>query len=138
MALNLPDQAQLKQFATGASEKLLVILVVAYVAISVSRSVMKNYTINQKIAALEQELVDLDQQSAYLDSMIAYYKTNTFKELKAREELGLHAPGETVISVPLEEEDVEADAAYFASAVSEPKEKPIPNYERWWHYFFGA
>jgi cell division protein FtsB len=138
MALKLPDQEQLKQLLSGATEKIFVVLVVAYVAVSVSRSVMKNYEINQKIDALEQQLVDLDQQSLYLDSMIAYYKTNTFKELKAREELGLHSPGENVISVPLEEEDIETDTAYLAVAPDKSKEKPLPNYERWLHYFFGA
>lgn len=138
MKLKLPNKEQVKQFSSSLVEKGLVILIILYVAVSVGRSVMKNYQINQKIAGLEQRLVQLDQELAYLDSLITYYKTDTFKELKAREELGLHSPGEFVLSVPLEEEDVAEDTNYLALAPQQPKEKPLPNYQKWWRYFFSS
>jgi cell division protein FtsB len=138
MKLQLPNKEQVKQFTSSLAEKSLVVLVILYVAVSVGRSVMKNYQINQKIAGLEQELVQLDQEIDYLEGIIAYYKTDTFKELKAREELGLHAPGEIVLSVPLEEEDLTDDSSYLAIVPVQTKEKPLPNYQKWWRYFFGT
>lgn len=138
MKLKLPNKEQLNTLLSNIAEKGLVIVVVIYVCISVGRSVMKNYQINQKIEDLKIQIEILEQEKIYLDSLVAYYRTTTFKELKAREELGLKAPGEIVLAVPLEEEDLPTSEKAIALAIGQKKEQVLPNYSKWFHYFFGS
>lgn len=136
--IKLPDKRQVLTFLNGATEKGIVLVVLVYVVLSVGRSVMKNYDMNKKIEALKQKNLELDREKEYLNNLIAYYKTDTFKELKAREELGFKRPGEFVLSVPVEADDREiADKNSFIAPVeSEPKQ--IPNYQKWYNYFFSG
>lgn len=139
MKLKLPNRQQISAAITTLTEKGLVIVIIIYVVISIGRSVMKNYQINQRIANLETELHTLEQEKVYLDSLIAYYKTSTFKELKAREELGLQFPGEQVLAVPLEDEEEATSSKALALAVQQQKvEQPTRNYQKWFSYFFGS
>lgn len=136
--LKLPSRKQVKLFVNNVAEKGIVLLVIAYMAVSVGRSVLKNYRINQRIEALKQEIAILEQEKAHLTNLIAYYKTETFKELKTREELGLHKAGEQVLAVPVEpEEDTEGTRTYFV-AKQQTEEQSPPNYVKWFRYFFSS
>ena len=133
-----PKRQQLMSTLSSLTEKLVVVLVVAYIALSVSKSVMKNYDMNRRINNLKTQIKELDRQQAYLHSLIAYYQTNTFKELKAREELGYHKGDEKVISVPVEPDDKPLGAETTGFYVDVEAELPIiPNYQKWYNYFFG-
>lgn len=134
--LKLPTKQQFIAILNNITEKGIVLVVLIFVLISVGRSVMKNYAISQRIAELKQENVRLDQEKSYLNNLIAYYKTDTFKELKAREELGFKRPGEFVLSVPVEEDDREESDKNSFIAPIEPIQKPLPNYVKWYNYFF--
>jgi cell division protein FtsB len=136
--INLPEKKQVISFLNSLTEKGIVLVVLIYVAISVGRSVMKNYAMNQRIQELKNKNIELDQEKEYLGNLIAYYKTDTFKELKAREELGFKRPGEFVLSVPVEADDREiVDKNSFIAPV-EPEKKQIPNYQKWYNYFFSG
>jgi cell division protein FtsB len=134
----LPSRQKVTDTLSGLTEKGLVLVVIVYIAASVSRSVVKNYQMNKKLDALNKQLLNLQQEQTYLTTLIAYYKTDTFKELKAREELGYQKPGEHVLSVPVEESDKPLGTtknSFIAQATPE-EELPIPNYEKWYNYFF--
>ncbi len=140
MKLKLPSRQQVSAFFSGLLEKGLVLVIILYIGWSVSRSVMQNYQINQKIQALNDQVLELEQEKAYLTTLIAYYKTDTFKELKAREELGYQKPGEHVIAVPVDPSDIPAGADSKSDFVAIPPPPPLPqpNYVRWYRYFFSA
>lgn len=134
----LPSRQVVMSKLTGVTEKGLIFIVVIYVVVSVGRSVMQNYGINQQIAELKHQLAVLDQEMVYHKNINAYYQTQTFKELKAREELGLQKPGEQVISVPIDPDDRPLSAE--ESVIVEPIKKDqavMPNYQKWFNYFFG-
>lgn len=134
--MKLPSRQQTMSFLSNLTEKGIVLAIIVYIVFSVGRSVMKNYEMNRKIDDLKMKIEALQQEQAFLRSLIAYYKTDTFKELKAREELGFQKPGEHVLSVPVEEDDRPiAEQGSFIAA--EPVEvKPAPNYQKWFNYFF--
>lgn len=134
----LPKRQKVFSILSQVTEKGIVLVVIVYVIISVGRSVMKNYHMNRRINTLKQRIVTLEQEKSYMKNLVAYYKTDTFKELRAREDLGLQKAGEHVISVPIEEEDIpEGATSHFVT--NEPEaEKQLPNYEKWFQYFFGA
>lgn len=137
--MKLPTRHQVSYFLSNLVEKSLVLLVVIYIAFSVGRSVLKNYQANQRIKGLEDQLTAAEQEKAYLTNLIAYYKTQTFKELKAREELGWQKPGEHVLSVPVENEETAETGKPLGPIVNQPApEIPLPNYEKWFNYFFKS
>lgn len=138
MKFKLPSRDQIFKTSTNVAEKLVVIVIVGYVIVSVGNSVRKNYQINQRILKLENQIKAVQQEKDYLDSLIAYYKTDTFKELKAREELGLQKPGEKVVVVPIEAEEVPTGIQQYSTGDEPLVEKPLPHYVKWLHYFFGA
>ncbi len=136
--MKFPTGKEIITFFTSIAERAAVLLVVAYIIFSVGRSVMKNYEMNRRITTLKNELAAVEREKSYLRSLIAYYQTDTFKELKAREELGFQREGEKVLSVPVEPED-RTIGAKSALLPDEPEpEKPQPNYQKWYNYFFGA
>ncbi len=134
--MKIPSRQAVGLFLKRTTEKLVILLIIVYIGFSVSRSVMKNYEINQHIADLEKQILELKDQEQYLRNLIAYYKTDTFKELKAREDLGFKKPGETVLSVAVDPEDVPLGGTNQFSPKKEPK-KVIPNYQKWYQYFFS-
>ncbi len=133
----LPNRQSVISTASSLTEKGLVLMVIIYISISIGRSVMKNYQINQEIEGLKKELTLLDQQKRYLASLNEYYKTDTYKELKAREELGLQLPGETVVAVPIENDDQSQSIAAYATPEQIEEDRPLPNYRKWYDYFFS-
>ncbi len=136
--MKLPNKTIVSQFLSSLTEKGLVLLAIAYVALSVGRSVIKNYQINQRIQSLEEQIAELKQEKSYLANLIEYYKTDTFKELRSREELGYQKPDEHVLSVPVESGDVPLGAKNFVANMTNENDRPIPNYQKWYYYFFGS
>lgn len=136
--MKLPDQKKIASSLSGFVEKAFVLVLIGYIGISVGRSVMKNYEVNKRIDFLKVHIDELEQEKLYLKNLIAYYQTNTFKELKAREELGWQKPGEFVISVPVDPEDKPMDEKSNFIAMQEEEARTLTNYEKWYHYFFGS
>ncbi len=132
-----PSRKQIITFLKDVAEKGVVLLVIVYIAVTVGRSVSKNYQINKQIKGLEQELAALQQEELYLKNLIAYYKTDTFRELRQREELGYKLPGEHVLSVPVEPED-RPEGAKVDLLVNKEEALPLPNYAKWFNYFFSS
>lgn len=100
--------------------------------IVVSKSVVSNYDSNKDIEKEEQRMSLMAAQNAQLQNEINYYKTNSFKEKEARAKLGYKAPGENVLSLPIDtEEEKIADSGLAQASIRQP------NYSLWWQYFLG-
>jgi cell division protein FtsB len=75
-------------------------IVVLAIAWSGVRTVQNNYELQKQISILKQqnEILRLANNNIYLQSQ--FYETDQYLELSARQNLGLAAPGETVLIVP--------------------------------------
>jgi len=75
-------------------------VIVLAIAWSGVRTVQNNYELQKQITVLKQqnELIELSNQNTALESQ--FYETDQYLELAARQNLGLAAPGETVLLVP--------------------------------------
>ena len=64
------------------------------------KTVQSNYELQKQISVLKQqnELTKLSNQNTALQSQ--FYETDQYLELAARQNLGLAAPGETVLLIP--------------------------------------
>ena len=84
---------------------------------------------------LQLSLADLDTQNSKLEQR--YYKTDEYKELAVREGIGLASPGESVLILPPNSDDViKSDEAYSTKA-SIQSEK-IGNFGQWMNFLFGG
>lgn len=110
---------------------LLLFAFVIYLMIVVGRTVVTNYKSNKDIEKKELKLVEVEAQLHDLKNEINYYQTYSFKEKEARAKLGYKAPGENILSLPIDtEEEKVADGGLVEAKIR------IPNYRLWWQYFF--
>ena len=75
-------------------------IVVLAIAWSGAKTVQSNYDLQKKISTLQQQnaVLSLENQNTALQNQ--YYRTPQYLELSARQNLGLAAPGESVLLVP--------------------------------------
>lgn len=110
---------------------LIIFLVIIYLFIIVGKTVYSNYISNKGIIKQEEEITVLELELTDMQNKINYYQTNSYKEKQAREKLGYKAPGENIISLPIDQEkDKSEDKSYSEVEIR------IPNYKYWWEYFF--
>lgn len=110
---------------------LVIFLFILYLFFVISRTIYTNYNSNKELDKERQAVAMLRGEIADIQNKINYYQTSSFKEKEAREKLGYKAPGESVISLPIDkEEEKNAD-----SSLGEVKIK-TPNYRYWFEYFF--
>lgn len=104
---------------------------VVYMMIVVGKTVIANYNSNKDIEKDALNLVQMESDLHDLQNEINYDQTYSFKEKEARAKLGYKAPGENILSLPIDtQEEKMAD-----SGLAEAKIK-VPNYILWWQYFF--
>lgn len=96
----------------------------------------KNTQLRQKADSSEEQLITLQNEVDDLNAQIDYYKTDAYKERVAREQLGLQAPGESVVIVGRGDAERQVDKkTYQAPTVAlEPKS----HFEEWGEFLFGS
>ena len=97
----------------------------------------RNFNLQKELDDKNRQLIiaELDTANARLEQR--YYKTNEYKELAVREKLGLADPGESVLILPQNSEEVKkADKAFS----TKPSSKPIliSNFGQWINFLFGG
>jgi cell division protein FtsB len=117
-----------------AGKRLFSFLFALYLIFILGRVVYQNYRVRERIDTIENEIRYLKSENQRLANLIAYYQTETFRELEARSKLGLKKPGEIVIALP-ENNDEEPVSPREAQPAKEPDQ--TPNYIKWWGYIFG-
>lgn len=119
--------------------RILILLVIIYILFNLGRSIFNNYSVNEKIAKINNDIADLEKQNQYFINQNLYYQTDTFKELEARRKLGLKKEGETVIIAPdNKNEPLIVNSTEASNQKSESSlQVIIPNYIKWWNYVLG-
>jgi cell division protein FtsB len=118
-------------------------VIVLAIAWSGARTVQNNYQLQKQIATLKQQnqLLSLGNGNTFLQN--EFYKSNTYLELSARQNLGLALPGEQELVVPKATAMKYVDpklASAAASTPSTPKDtrsKYIKNLEAWRDFLLG-
>ncbi len=101
--------------------------------LGVGRNYLRKQQINKEIAALQGEISELEQGNQELSSLIGYLQTSNFIEQQAKTKLGLVREGESVVVVtpPDKMGDTGGSGEEGPRAAGD-----LPNYERWWYYFW--
>ncbi len=95
-------------------------------------TLQKNYQHQQQVDANTQRIEILKLQNQNLLFQQAYYKSDEFLELSARQKLGLALPGERLVILP-SSEGVTDESKTGEQTVAEEKD----NFSRWLVFFFG-
>lgn len=109
-------------------------LFLLYVLYLLGRSAWLNAQSNQKVTELRIKIAQLESENNRLRYLIVYQQTDSFRELEARQKLGLKKPGELVIALPAEPAPAEIAQANESTIVATD---PLFNLSAWWNYFFG-
>lgn len=104
-----------------------------------SLQVMQRNFALQKEVDQKQRLLELTQlQKDSLQLQQRYYQTDEYKELAARETLGLVMPGEKLIILPANTQAViDADKAASQQTTPTPQQTTT-NMEQWLNFLFGG
>jgi cell division protein FtsB len=100
------------------------------------KMVWQNYQVNQQIRNLENEISEIETSNEKLSDLISYFQTETYKEQEAREKLGLVMPGEKVLVFPEDEDKDEEGDIVSTITKEEDRGVNLPNYKKWWNFFF--
>ena len=122
-------------------QNILVWVFLVFVVIIFARFVSEssqNYQLRNKADDLEIQNTKLEAQIEDLSNKIAYYKTDSYREILAREKLNLAAPGESVIIIkddkrPSQKPQTTTQVDYKTSQSLEGKS----NLEQWRLFLFG-
>lgn len=120
------------------SSRILMYALVVYIFIILGRAIYVNWTLKKQIDQIKLEISSITQKNNNFENLILYYQSNSFKELEAREKLGLQKPGEKVVLVPIKKYN--DNLSQVEDEVKSLSEKPVtkmPNWRAWWMYIFS-
>ncbi len=103
-------------------------------------TMQRNFALQREVDGKRRELQLTDLEVQTLKYQQNYYKSDEYKELAAREHLGLANPGEKVLLLPPNSEAVQQADAQAALVVQVPAGATLAatNFEQWMNFLSGA
>jgi hypothetical protein len=96
--------------------------------------VQRNYSLQQQVDRLRDEVAILELQNQRLKFDIEYFKTDDYLELATRQEFDKRAPDERVLA--LSQEDVIDQPLPENRATAPAKSRYQQNFEQWLYFLF--
>jgi cell division protein FtsB len=99
--------------------------------------IQKKKQVEDEISKLEEEAEKIKKENLSLEDRLAYFKSDDYKKIQAKEKLNLRDPKEELVMVAPEVAEREPVSEPIAESVSLAKEiSHKANYEKWLAYFF--
>ena len=138
--MRIPDFAQLykkyQHLITVQNAGLAVAVIIAFVWVwGAVATLQQNYQHQRRVDANSQQIELMKLQNQNFEYMQAYYRSDEFLELSAREKLGKAFPGEKLVILP--SSDHIKDTQSSTAAVSGITEEES-NFSKWMDFFFGG
>lgn len=96
------------------------------------RELYREYQIKKEINSLKTEIESMQKDNYELSQFLDYYQTDQYKEAEARRRLNFKAEGEKVVMID------NAQNNYEETQKTAQQADNIPNYRKWWNYFFAG
>lgn len=130
---------------------LIAVVVMIFGFTGFSRELIRRYQINKDIQEVREEIAGLEKQNEELSYLVDYLNTDSFKEIQARQNLGLQQPGETAVVVDTNDlaassghtvtfrqgEDAMSDSSTDVDTEMAPDLDSQSTIKAWWAYFFA-
>ncbi len=117
------------------------VLVFGYGVFLIGQSTYQNYHISQEIAAEKNQINELQKTNHLLELSLIYFQSNAFKEVQARQWLGLKGKDEHVVALPLAKTEAQLSIVVPETGASaSPTAEHAPTLsppKAWWKLFFG-
>ena len=97
----------------------------------------QNYSQQRELDAKRRQLTLTELETQTLQYQKNYYESAEYKELAARQKLGLVAPGEKILILPKNTVSAQDDAR-AAATTSSAKEERSSNLEQWVQFLVGG
>jgi cell division protein FtsB len=126
---------KLRSYATLNNGVLVVAILIASTWVwSTIEAIQHNFTLQQQVDALAQQIAVEDLQNKTLQLQKTYYASDQYLELSARERLGVASPGEKLLVLPPN------TVKPLSQAVTPTNDAPITtrsNFAQWMYFLFG-
>lgn len=116
----------------------LLFVAAVFIGAALVRETYKKNAIQEEIRKLEAEAEKIEKGNLAIHEKIAYFESKEYQEKEAKDKLNLQNQGESVIII--------RPSASGGSGQEEKKEEndqvgkikggKLPNYYKWWNYFF--
>ena len=107
------------------------VLVVVFLGTGLGKEFYRDYQIEKEIDSLQNDIAVIEKDNYKLSQLIEYYKTDEYKEAEARKRFSLKKDGESVAIV-------KSDPRVLGDFDAEKESQNLPNYLKWWNYFFAS
>jgi cell division protein FtsB len=110
-------------------------IVLIIVSLSIYQQMLKEKEIQKEIDKLKQEAELINRENFQIQDKIAYFESKDYQEKEAKDKLNLQNPDEKVIIVKPSINE-QAQLAPKEDTTQRDVASIIPNYLKWWNYFF--
>lgn len=116
---------------------LLAFVALVFIFISIFKETYRKNQVKKEITDLQEEAQRISKDNADIKEKIAYLESPEYQIKEAKDKLGLQNPEENVIVVkPNVEKEPEANSLENENSENIPRIEEMPNYLKWWNYFF--
>lgn len=127
--------SKIRSLATLNNGVLMVAILIASTWVwSTVEAIQHNFTLQQQVDAMEQQIAVANLQNKTLQLQKAYYNSDQYLELSAREHLGVANPGEKVVILPPNTVQPVSNAAVQTAQDSITSKS---NFAQWMYFLFG-
>ena len=109
------------------------VLIVVFLSINLGKEYYREHQIQKEINSLQKEIESLEKNIYKFSQLAEYYETSEYKEVEVRKRLNMKKEGEKVVII----KNLSADLDQIGIE-DELNNKNLPNYMKWWNYFFAS
>jgi len=114
---------------------LAIIVAAGYFGKKIYYEYKRDFQIKKEIDAVKAEAEKVSRNNDDLREKITFFESPEFQEWEAKKKLNFQLPEESVAVIKPSHSSQAVDASEPAEAAAEPAEN-IPNWKKWWNYFF--
>ncbi len=138
MVIDILKNVLARAFQAQGIGFVLLFVVSALLGWNTIQAVQKNYSFQQRVDELNQEIEQLALENEQLGYEISYLNTDTYLEQEARESLNLKKPGENVLIIPKRSQQPSESAPKETKGrVAQTGAKIKQNLEDWRNFLFS-
>lgn len=132
----MPDTYK-KFFETKTAVTALFVIIALSLTYNTVKVVQRNYTLQQRVDELTDQVALVEVQNQNLAFNIEYYQTDEYLEVEAKRRFNLAEKGERVIFLP-KDGDVEDVPVETGSGSELLPQQDNSNFDKWMIFLFGA
>ena len=108
------------------------VLIVVFLGVNLGKEYYREHQIQKEINSLQKEIETLEKNIYKFSQLAEYYKTSEYKEVEVRKRLNMKKEGEKVVIIKHPSTNLGQ-----VGIEDELDNKNLPNYMKWWNYFFA-